>query len=173
MDESEPDDEPAAATPAAAPPAAAPPAARPSAAPAGAISFPALIEAVSKEKITLGAALERGRGEPKPGGGYVIHFAKAFDLDMAKRAAPILEAALLSLAGRPVPLELALGASGAAPVSEIVDCGMPEPPKAADAPPGTHWKDVAGGEAPGSAAGLKNAEGVFGGKARVIKKNNP
>ena len=144
-------------------------AAAPAPASTGAISWSALVEAVSKTKITLATALERAKGEPIAGG-YRITFPKAFDLDMAKRSASILEAELIALAGRPMALELALGAADAAPISEIVDRGMPEPPKAAEAPPGTHWKDVAGGAAPGSAAGLKNAEGVFGGKARIIKK---
>lgn len=177
MDESEPEDEPA---PAAGPasrnpgPAIAPPH---EPAPGGSISWPALIEAVSKEKITLGSALEKGRGEAKPGGGYLIHFAKAFDLEMAKRSAAVLEAALARLAGRPVPLELALGAADAAAASDIVDRGMPAPAAGADAPPGTRWKDVgegaSGGGAGGAFGGLKKAEGVFGGKARIIKKNSP
>jgi DNA polymerase-3 subunit gamma/tau len=142
----------------------------PAPASSGGISWPALIEAVSKEKITLGAALEKGRGAPKPGGGYLIQFAKAFDLDMAKRSAAVLEAALARLAGRPVALELSLGAADAAPASDIVDRSMPEPKTGVDAPPGTRWKDIGEGAAGGGAGGLKNAEGVFGGKARIIKK---
>jgi hypothetical protein len=49
---------------------------------------------------------------------------------------------------------------------------MPEPLTGVDAPPGTRWKEI-GESAPGGApasGGLKNAEGVFGGKARIIKK---
>jgi len=137
----------------------------------GAISWAALVEAVAKEKIALGAALEKGRGAPKPGGGYAIQLSKAFDLDMARRSAPLLEAALARLAGRPVALELSLGAGDAAPVNDIVDRGMPEPKAEVDAPPGTRWKEIGEG-APGSggAGGMKNAEGVFGGKARIVKK---
>ena len=102
--------------------------------------------------------------------GYRISFPKAFDLDMAKRSASILEGALRALAGRPVALELVLGAADAPAVDEIVDRGMPEPATGAEAPPGTRWKDIGEG-APGAAAGgLKNAEGVFGGKARIVKK---
>ncbi|MBI2386028.1 MAG: DNA polymerase III subunit gamma/tau [Elusimicrobia bacterium] len=135
----------------------------------GAISWPALIEAVSKTKITLGSALERAKGEPV-GSGYRITFPKAFDLDMAKRSASILESALQALAGRPVALELALGAADAPAVSEIVDRGMPEPATGVDAPPGTRWKDIGEGAPGAGTGGLKNAEGVFGGKARIIKK---
>ncbi|MBI5247022.1 MAG: DNA polymerase III subunit gamma/tau [Elusimicrobia bacterium] len=138
--------------------------------PGGSISWPALIEAVSKEKISLGAALEKGQGEAK-GGGYVIRFAKAFDLESARRASGVLDAALARLAGRPVKLELELGAAEAAP-DEIVDRGMPAPATGVDAPPGTRWKDIAE-SAPGGApasGGLKNAEGVFGGKARIVKR---
>ena len=141
------------------------------------ISWPALVEAVSKEKITLGSALEKGRGESKPGGGYLIRFAKAYDLDIAKRSTAVLEAALARLAGRPVALELELGAADAAPAGDIVDRSMPEHAAAADAPPGTRWKDIgegaSGGGAGGAFGGLKNAEGVFGGKARIIKKSQP
>jgi DNA polymerase-3 subunit gamma/tau len=136
----------------------------------GTISWPALIEAVSKEKITLGSALEKGSGRLKPDGGYLIQFAKAFDLDMAKRSVTVLEAALAKLAGRPVALELAVGAGEAAPPSDIVDRGMPEPATGAEPPPGTRWKDIGEGAAGGGAGGLKNAEGVFGGKARIVKK---
>ncbi len=140
----------------------------------GPISWSALVEAVSKEKITLGAVLEKSLGAPKPGGGYLIQFAKPFDLDMARRSSAVLEAALARLAGRPVALELSLGASDAAAASDIIDRRMPEPAAGADAPSGTRWKDI-GEEAPGGGAGggLKNAEGVFGGKARIIKKNAP
>jgi len=156
---------------------AAAPAPAPAAAVGGTISWPALIEAVAKEKIALGAALEKGRGAEKPGGGYAIQLAKPFDLDMARRSTALLEAALARLAGRPVALELSLGAGDAAPASDIVDRGMPEPPAGVDAPPGTRWKDVgegaSGGGAGGAFGGLKNAEGVFGGKARIIKKPQP
>ncbi|MDP3544016.1 MAG: DNA polymerase III subunit gamma/tau [Elusimicrobiota bacterium] len=138
----------------------------------GAIAWPALIEAVSKTKITLGSALERAKGEAA-GDGYRITFPKAFDLDMAKRSASILEAALRSLAGRPVALELVLGSSDAPPVSDIVDRGMPEPATGVDAPPGTRWKDIGEGAPGAGTGGLKNAEGVFGGKARIIKKPQP
>jgi len=138
----------------------------------GSISWPALVEAVSKTKITLATALERARGEPVAGG-YRITFPKAFDLDMAKRAAPILEAALIKLAGSPMTLELALGASDTPPVSDIVDRSMPEPQTGVDAPPGTRWKEIGEGAVGGGTGGLKNAEGVFGGKARIIKKAQP
>ena len=50
---------------------------------------------------------------------------------------------------------------------------MPEPLTAAEPPPGTRWKDIGEGAAGGGAAGLKNAEGVFGGKARIVKKPQP
>lgn len=152
-------------------PASAAPAPEPARVPvsAGPVSWPALIEAVSKTKITLGSALERAKGEPV-GGGYRITFPKAFDLDMAKRSAAVLEAALQSLAGRPVALELVLGAAGEPAVSEIVDRGAPEPATGVDAPPGTRWKDIGEGAPGAGTGGLKNAEGVFGGKARIIKK---
>ncbi len=138
----------------------------------GSISWPALVEAVSKTKITLATALERAKGEVVPGG-YRITFQKAFDLDMAKRATAVLEAALTLVAGLPLALELALDASDAPPVSDIVDRSMPEPRTGVDAPPGTRWKDIGEGAAGAGTAGLKNAEGVFGGKARIIKKNTP
>jgi DNA polymerase-3 subunit gamma/tau len=162
MDETDPDDD--LPVPAAAPAPAA-------AVMGGSISWAALVEAVAKEKIALGAALEKGRGAPKPGGGYAIQLSKAFDLDMARRSAPLLEAALARLAGRPVALELSLGAGEAAPSSDIVDRGMPEPKSEVDAPPGTRWKEIGEGAAgSGDAGGMKNAEGVFGGKARIVKK---
>ena len=140
----------------------------------GTISWPALIESVSKTKISLGAALDSACGEAKAGGGYLIRFSKPFDLDLAKRSAAVIETALASLAGRPVPLELALGAPAPSAVADIIDPGAPEIKTAADAPPGTRWKDIgegAGGET--SSGGLKGAESVFGGKARIVKKPAP
>ena len=147
------------------------PAPEPARAPAsaGPISWPALVEAVSKAKITLGTALERAKGEPA-GGGYRISFPRAFDLDMAKRSSSVIEEALARLAGRPVPLELALGAPEAPEAGDIVDRGMPEPATGVEAPPGTRWKDIGEGASGAGTSGLKNAEGVFGGKARIIKK---
>ncbi|UPT74306.1 MAG: hypothetical protein M0D55_00675 [Elusimicrobiota bacterium] len=127
---------------------------------------------MSRQKITLGSALEKAKGEAR-GSGYVIRFAKAFDLDMAKRSAALLEGALQALAGRPVALELELGAAEAPP-TDIVDAGAPEPVTGAEAPPGTRWKDIAE-PAPGgapAAGALKSAEGVFGGKARIVKKKS-
>ncbi len=140
----------------------------------GAISWPALIESVSKTKISLGAALDSARGEAKPGGGYLIRFSKPFDLDLAKRSAAVIETALASLAGRPVSLELGLGAPAPSAAADIIDPGAPELKTAADAPPGTRWKDIgegSGGEP--SSGGLKGAESVFGGKARIVKKPAP
>ncbi len=135
----------------------------------GIISWPDLIGVISKEKITLGAALEKGSGEARPGGGYLIKFARAFDLDMAKRSETLLRRCLDSLAGRPVALELALGTAEAA-ASDIIDRSMPEPAAGADAPPGAVWKDIDAGVPASATGGLKNAEDVFGGKARMINK---
>ena len=140
----------------------------------GTISWPALIESVSKTKISLGAALDNASGEAKADGGYLIRFSKPFDLDLARRSAAVLEAALASLAGRPVALELALGAPAPSATADIVDSGAPEPKIAADAPPGTRWKDIGEGAGGGaSSGGLKGAESVFGGKARIVKKPAP
>ena len=142
----------------------------------GPVSYAALVEAVSKQKITLGTALEKARGEAA-GAGYRIVFAKSFDLEMAKRSSAFLEQALASVAGRAVALELVLGAADAAPAGpiEIVDRSAPAPVVDAPAPPGTRWKEIGevpgGGEAAGG--GLKSAEGVFGGKARIVKKKSP
>ena len=73
---------------------------------------------------------------------------------------------LASLAGRPLTLEFALGAGAPAALTDIIDPAIPETP--GGAPEGTRWKDVTEG-APES-AGLKMAESVFGGKARIVKK---
>ena len=59
-----------------------------------------------------------------------------------------------------------MGGPAPAPVTEIVDSAIPETP--GGAPAGTRWKDVT--EGPGDGGGLKKAEGVFGGKARIVKK---
>ncbi len=142
----------------------------------GPVSWSAFVESVAKTKISLAAMLEKARGESADGG-YRISFQKAFDLDMAKRAAPVLEETLFKLSGRRMKLDLVLGAQDAsAPATvDIVDSGAPAPLTDAPAPPGTRWKDIAEGGPSGAPAsgGLKNAEGVFGGKARIVKKPQP
>ncbi|OGS35562.1 MAG: DNA polymerase III, subunit gamma and tau [Elusimicrobia bacterium RIFOXYD12_FULL_66_9] len=161
---------PAAATPAAAPvPAAAVPA-MPVAAPAssGGTSWADFVEAVAREKISLGASLQKCAHEPRPDGGWTIRFAKAFDLEMAQRAQAFLEETLSAQAGRGAGLELALGGPDAPPVTDIVDAAIPETP--GGAPAGARWKDVTGGADDGASHALKKAESVFGGKARIVKK---
>jgi hypothetical protein len=116
--------------------------------------------------MSLGAALAKCSHDARPDGGWTIRFAKPFDLDMAKRAQAFLESALAAAAGRRVPLELVLGAAPPAAALDVVDPAIPETP--GGAPEGARWKDVT--EGPGGGGGLKKAEGVFGGKARIVKK---
>ncbi|MBI3565219.1 MAG: DNA polymerase III subunit gamma/tau [Elusimicrobia bacterium] len=147
-----------------APRAAAPePEPAPVAAPTGA-AWPAFVAAVGKVKFSLGAVLEKC-GHEAAGASWTIRFAKQFDLDAAERAREFLETTAAQCAGRPVKLVLALGAASSTP-TDIVDPAIPETP--GGAPPGTRWKDVTEGEGGGS--GLKKAESVFGGKARIVKK---
>jgi hypothetical protein len=130
------------------------------------VSFPAFVDAVSKQKIALGATLAKCGHAVRPDGGWTIKFAKPFDLESAQRSQQFLEQALAALAGRPLTIELALGGAAPAPTTDIVDPAIPETP--GGAPEGTRWKDVT--EGPGDGGGLKKAESVFGGKARVVKK---
>jgi DNA polymerase-3 subunit gamma/tau len=124
------------------------------------------VEAVAKDKIALGATLDKCGHAPRPGGGWKILFTKAFDLESAQRSQALLESAAAALAGRPFPIELALGGPAPAAPLDVVDPAIPETP--GGAPEGTRWKDVT--EGPGESGGLKKAEGVFGGKARIVKK---
>jgi hypothetical protein len=133
----------------------------------GGVSWPAFVDAVSKQKIALGATLAKCAHAVRPDGGWTIKFSKPFDLESAQRSQTFLEEALAALAGRPLTIELALGGAAPAPATDIVDTAIPEMP-AGGAPEGTRWKDVT--EGPGDGGGLKKAEGVFGGKARVVKK---
>jgi DNA polymerase-3 subunit gamma/tau len=142
------------------------PAPLPSPAAASGVSWPAFVDAVSKQKIALGATLAKCGHAVRSDGGWTIKFSKPFDLESAQRSQTFLEEALAALAGRPLTIELALGAAPAAS-TDIVDTAIPEMP-AGGAPEGTRWKDVT--EGPGDGGGLKKAEGVFGGKARVVKK---
>ncbi|HEX4047601.1 MAG TPA: DNA polymerase III subunit gamma/tau [Elusimicrobiota bacterium] len=139
--------------------------ASPSPVPEGGPSWQAFVDAVSRQKIALGATLANCAHAARPDGGWTIRFSKPFDLESAQRAQSFLEEALAALAGRPVKLELALGGAAPAPATDIVDPAIPETP--GGAPEGTRWKDVTEGAGGG---GLKKAEGVFGGKARVVKK---
>lgn len=126
------------------------------------------VEEVAKEKISLGATLSTCAHEARPDGGWTIRFAKSFDLDMAKRSLPFLEDVLSRLAGRRAGVELTLGGAAPVAVTDIVDTAMPVSP--GGAPPGARWKDVAEGAGDGDSSALKKAEGVFGGKARIVKK---
>jgi DNA polymerase III gamma/tau subunit len=143
------------------------PAPLPSPASASGVSWPAFVDAVSKQKIALGATLAKCGHAVRPDGGWTIKFSKPFDLESAQRSQTFLEEALAALAGRPLTIELALGGTAPSPSTDIVDAAIPEMP-AGGAPEGTRWKDVT--EGPGDGGGLKKAEGVFGGKARVVKK---
>ena len=147
-------------------PAPASAAAAAAAAPSAGASWEAFVAAVSEQKIALGATLQACPHSALPDGGWTIRFAKPFDRDAAERARPFLEATLAALAGRPLALELALNAAAPAAPADIVDPAIPETP--GGAPAGTRWKDVT--EGPGESGGLKKAEGVFGGKARIVKK---
>lgn len=132
----------------------------------GGADWGAFVTAVSARKIALGATLQTCSHAARPDGGWTVRFAKQFDLDAAERARPFLEEALAALAGRPLTLELALGAAAPPAPADIVDPAIPETP--GGAPAGTRWKDVT--EGAGGGGGLKKAEGVFGGKARIVKK---
>jgi DNA polymerase-3 subunit gamma/tau len=154
----------AAPTPVSAPKAAAPAAAATS----GGATWDAFVSAVSLQKISLGATLQTCPHSVRADGGWAIRFAKQFDLDAAERSRAFMESALAALAGRPQVLELTLNSGGApAAPADIVDPAIPETP--GGAPAGTRWKDVTEGEG-GGGSGLKKAEGVFGGKARIVKK---
>ncbi|NNN06722.1 MAG: DNA polymerase III subunit gamma/tau [Elusimicrobia bacterium] len=136
----------------------------------GGADWSAFVAAVSRQKLALGTTLEKCAHETRPDGGWTIRFARQFDLDGAERARTFLEEALAALAGRPLKLQFALGGTAAPSASvDIVDPAIPETP--GGAPPGARWKDVTeGGPDAGAAGALKKAEGVFGGKARIIKK---
>ncbi len=144
--------------------AAAPPPAAPE--PGGA-SWEAFVEAVGKRKFSLGATLKTCAHEARPDGGWAIRFAKEFDLEMARRAQDLLNEAAAALAGRPALVELAAGGAAPAVPTDIVDPAIPETP--GGAPEGARWKDVTEGEG-ASGGALGKAEGVFGGRARVVKK---
>jgi DNA polymerase-3 subunit gamma/tau len=132
-------------------------------------AWPAFVAAVSSQKIALGATLQGCAHELRPDGGWTIRFARQFDLDGAERSRAFLEQALAALAGRPLKIELALGAAAPSAPLDVVDPAIPETP--GGAPPGARWKDVTeGAEVAGGAGALKKAEGVFGGKARIVKK---
>ncbi len=128
-------------------------------------AWPKFVAAVGAVKIALGAVLEKCGHEIGSDGGLTIRFAKQFDLDAAERAREFLEKTAAEALGRGVTLSLALGAP-APPSNDIVDTAIPETP--GGAPPGTRWKDVT--EGAGGGSGLKKAESVFGGKARIVKK---
>lgn len=148
-----------------------PAAARPAAsAPSGGPAWADFVAAVGREKISLGAALQNGGRELRPDGGWRIRFAKAFDLEMAQRAQPFLEETLAALAGRPLVVELSLGGVPPAAPTDIVDAAIPESP--GGAPEGARWKDVTEGGGGAGQGALKKAEGVFGGKARIVKKTS-
>ena len=157
---------PSAPTPSPARTEAPAPAPLPSPATATGVSWPAFVEAVSKQKIALGATLAKCGHAVRADGGWTIKFSKSFDLESAQRSQSFLEEALAALAGRPLTVELALGGAGPAPATDIIDPSIPETP--GGAPEGTRWKDVT--EGGGGGGGLKKAEGVFGGKARIVKK---
>ncbi|MDX6769172.1 MAG: DNA polymerase III subunit gamma/tau [Elusimicrobiota bacterium] len=123
------------------------------------------VAAVSAEKPILGALLEAAAVEAK-GAGLVVRFAKEFDRQGAERARALIEQKLAAAAGAPAPLSFELGAAPAPEKTSFVDPAIPDAPAA---PPG-RWKDVTEGAAPSGGGALKKAEGIFGGKVRIVKK---
>jgi DNA polymerase-3 subunit gamma/tau len=153
----------------AAPSPASPAPALPSAPTPSGASWSAFVAAVSNQKMALGATLQKCALDVRADGGWTIRFPRQFDLDGAERSRAFLEQALATLAGRPLKLELALGGAAPSAALDVVDPAIPQTP--GGAPPGARWKDVTeGSEGAGGAGALKKAEGVFGGKARIVKK---
>lgn len=124
------------------------------------------VAAVSAEKPMLGTVLEAAGVEPK-GAGLAVRFAKEFDRQAAERARALIEAKLAAAAGAPAALFFELGAP-APEKTEFVDRAIPETP--GGAPEGARWKDVTEGTTPSGGGALKKAEGVFGGKVKIVKK---
>ena len=152
------------------------PAPKPSAPPPASVAgngptWEAFVEAVSKVKISLGATLQNCAHEVRPDGGWTLRFVKPFDRDMALRSQAFLADTLAGLAGRALSVELALGGTAPAAPTMIVDTGVPESP--GGAPAGTRWKDVTGAADADGPNSLRKAEGVFGGKAPIVKKPAP
>ncbi len=78
----------------------------------------------------------------------------------SRRSSPPPRAAASALAfelGAPAPEK-----------TEFVDRAIPETP--GGAPEGVRWKDVTEGTTPSGGGALKKAEGVFGGKVKIVKK---
>ncbi|OGR47684.1 MAG: DNA polymerase III, subunit gamma and tau [Elusimicrobia bacterium GWC2_65_9] len=152
-------------------PAPKPPAPSPASVAGSGPTWEAFVEAVAKGKISLGATLQNCAHEVRPDGGWTIRFVKPFDRDMALRSQAFLEETLAGLAGRALIVELALGGTAPASPTLIVDTGVPDP--SGGAPAGTRWKDVTEAADAGGPNALRKAEGVFGGKARIVKKPAP
>jgi DNA polymerase-3 subunit gamma/tau len=144
------------------------PAPAPVAAPSGDLraAWAKAVAAVSSEKPMLGTVLEAAGVELK-GAGLVVRFAKDFDRQAAERARALIESKLAAAAGGPVALAFELGAP-APEKTEFVDRAIPETP--GGAPEGGRWKDVTEGTTPSGGGALKKAEGVFGGKVKIVKK---
>jgi DNA polymerase-3 subunit gamma/tau len=160
----------AAAAPAPAPSAApkAAPAPVPAAVPAGDLkgAWAKAVAAIAAEKPMLAASLENVGVELR-GAGLALHFAKEFDRGGAERARALIESKLAAAAGRPVALALELGGK-TVEKTEFVDKAIPETP--GGPPAGARWADVTEGTTPAPGGALKKAEGVFGGKAKIVKK---
>jgi DNA polymerase III gamma/tau subunit len=142
-----------------------PSAVNPPAAPKAGALWEQFIEAVSREKISLGAALHSCSQSLNSNGGWVIRFNKPFDLEAAERSREFLEKTLVALGGPDRRMEFSLAQTAPVVMTDIIDPAIAPTP--GGDPPGAHWKDVT--DIPKNVSGLKEAEGVFGGKARIVK----
>ena len=101
------------------------------------------------------------------------------DAKLAEREAKLARAAAsyalleakFAAAGGAGPLAFELGAAPPPEKNDFIDPAIPETP--GGAPEGARWKDVTEGAAPSAGGALKKAEGVFGGKVKVVKKPSP
>jgi DNA polymerase-3 subunit gamma/tau len=137
-------------------------------APAGSVgeAWKQAIEAIGQEKMSLGILLENARLSPQ-GDTWTVYFAKAFDLENARRNQPLIEAKVATALGRKVALKFEQGQAGGGP-QELV-----EPQVSSEKTDAGGWKDARESKpAEGAPSGSKAAQ-ILGGKMRIVKKPNP
>lgn len=87
------------------------------------------VMAVSAQKISLGATLEKSAHTRRAAGGLRINFSKTFDFEMASRSQKFLDDTFEAMTGTRIPIELAFDRSGCrwTEIRVVEHCGIEAP----------------------------------------------
>lgn len=121
--------------------------------------WPAALKRLEDEKPALVAGLGSVRLLPSADGPWHLVFGQAFNMDRAKAHQSLIESVLTEVSGRRIVLSFEVDESAASV-------------ERASGSPDADWSGDADEDGPAGDSGVKKVLGVFGGRARSVKKKN-